>query len=637
MNLTIARIGKNETVKFAATELRRLLRAMDPYAFIDIRIYDSRNEDLKNIIWVGLDGTCEQNKLDDAVYIDVNSGEGIITGSNERSVLIAAYRFMYELGCRFLRPGRAGEKIPSNTVNAELLNVHVDERASYRQRGVCIEGGTAYEHIYNMIDWLPKVGMNGYFMQFQIPAAFFRNFYDIENPYLPRVSFSVDDVAHAWPSLEEEILLRGLNYHAVGHGWANESVGIHATGWHSYKEPVPDEIRACFAEVNGVRDFWNRFPIMTNLCYSKDHVRNRLTDTIVDYCKNHPRVNYLHFWLSDASCNNCECSGCRDTRPSDFYAMMINDLDEKLAAAGLDTKIVCIIYLDMFWAPVKTKIKNPDRLVLMFAPITRTYSTTYDKLDLEKDIELPPYELNKLNLPSSLEQNVAYLKSWQDGNFSSEEFLFDYHLMWDHYNDPGYYECARTVHADMVSLDKLGLNGMVSCQLQRVTFPTGLPLYSMARGLWDKNSKFEDIAKEYFTAAFGEDAKTVETYLSALSKLFGIEFMRCESDMTNEEMAASVREAKRVIAEFNTGFIKKKAAVGDDWKHLDYHADICTMYADMLLLGLAGDDDAMKREWDVLADYIARTEPELHEYLDMRSFRFCWPVVNKWTKGKLSK
>ncbi len=635
MNLTVARIGKSETVKFAATELRRLLRQMDSSKLIDIRVYDKCDTSLTDIIWVGLDGSCEENKLDDAIYIDVKNGDGIITGANERSVLMGVYRFMYELGCRFLRPGKAGEKIPEKAISADMLTVFVDEKPSYRHRGICIEGGNAFEHIYNMIDWLPKVGMNGYFMQFQIPSAFFRNFYQIENPYFPRKSIDTPEIAHIWPSLEEEIILRGLNYHAVGHGWANESLGIHATGWHSYKEPVRDEVRNCLAEVNGVRDFWYRFPIMTNLCYSKDHVRNGVTDTIIDYCKKHPKVNYLHFWLSDASCNNCECPGCRDTRPADFYAMMINELDEKLTAAGLDTKIVCIIYLDMFWAPIKTKIKNPDRLVLMFAPITRTYSTTYNELDLDKDIELAPYVLNKVELPTSLEENVAYLKSWQTGHFSSDEFLFDYHLMWDHYNDPGYYECARTVHTDMANLDKIEMNGMVSCQLQRVTFPTGLPLYSMAKALWNKNSKFEDIAKEYFTAAFGEDAEVVEAYLSTLSKLFCPKFMRNESSLTNEEMAASVREAKRTVIEFNADHIKAKKDISIDWKLLDYHADICIMYADMLLAGLGGDENAMKREWKVLADYISRTEPELHEYLDMRSFRFCWSVVNKWTKDKL--
>ncbi len=486
-----------------------------------------------------------------------------------------------------------------------------------------------------MIDWLPKAYMNGYFMQFQIPALFFRNFYQIPNPYFPRKSIDVDEVTHVWADLEDEIALRGLNYHAVGHGRTNESFGIHISGWQRYRKPLTPESKECLAEVNGVRELNDGFPAMTELCYSKDHVRSGIVDTIVDYCKNHPTVNYLHFWLSDGNNCHCECEDCRDTLPSDYYVMMLNELDEKLTAAGLDTKIVCLIYKALLWVAQKNKIKNPDRFVLMFAPITRSYSSSYADVDLDAPVELDPYVRNKEIAPSSVAQNVAYLKTWQKDQLNKDSFLFDYHLMWDHYNDPGYYEVARGVHKDMTGLEHIGINGMVSCQLQRESFPTGLPMYSMARGLWDKTSKFEDIAKQYFTAAFGEDAEVVENYLSTLSKLFGIDFMRCESTMTNEEMAASVREAKRAVTEFSAEYIKSKSDISIDWKLLDYHADVCIMYADMLLAGLAGDNDAMQKEWEVLADYISRTEPELHEYLDMRSFRFGWPMVNKWTKERI--
>ncbi len=98
MDMTIARIGDNATVKYAATELRRLIRKMDKYKLVQIRKYDSKIDTDEDIIWVGLDGSCEENNLDDAIYIDVKNGSGIITGANPRPVLIAVYRFMCELG-----------------------------------------------------------------------------------------------------------------------------------------------------------------------------------------------------------------------------------------------------------------------------------------------------------------------------------------------------------------------------------------------------------------------------------------------------------------------------------------------------------------------------------------------------------
>jgi len=346
MYLTVARIGKNETVKYAVDELVRLVRRMDSSVLVDVRLYDDSRDDKMGIIWVGLDGSVPENKLDDAVYIDVSNGEGVISGSNPRSVLMAVYRFMYELGCRFLRPGKAGEIVPERRLSDAELNVKVNEAASYRHRSICIEGTVAYEHVRNMIEWLPKVGMNGYFVQFTTPGAFFKRYTNCDralnaflpkqfdksiklvNPHLPKRELSDDDVDHIWAALEDEITLRGLNYHATGHGWTCEPFGIHATSWATYKEPISEETRNCFAELDGVRQLFGGKPLNTNLCYSNPTVRNKMNDAIVEYCKAHPAVNYLHFWLADGKNNHCECEECSKMRPADYYVMLLNELDE---------------------------------------------------------------------------------------------------------------------------------------------------------------------------------------------------------------------------------------------------------------------------------------------------------------------
>ena len=126
---------------------------------------------------------------------------------------------------------------------------------------------------------------------------------------------------------------------------------------------------------------------------------------------------------------------------------------------------------------------------------------------------------NKLVMPKKVSENIVHLSRWQK-QFAGDSFDFDYHLMWDHVLDPGYYKCAAILHKDMANLDKIGLNGMVSCQVQRVFFPTGLPMYAMAKALWDKTSEFEAVAGEYFLAAFGAEAEAVSLYLRTLSEMF---------------------------------------------------------------------------------------------------------------------
>ena len=97
----------------------------------------------------------ENAELDDAIAINIQNGNGYITGSNPRSVLIAVYRFLREVGCSFVRPGLDGDIIPKK--NALEDSVCVAEAASYRHRCICIEGAPNYEHISDLIDWLPKM------------------------------------------------------------------------------------------------------------------------------------------------------------------------------------------------------------------------------------------------------------------------------------------------------------------------------------------------------------------------------------------------------------------------------------------------------------------------------------------------
>ncbi|RHC44577.1 hypothetical protein DW841_28975 [Hungatella hathewayi] len=50
----------------------------------------------------------------DAYAISVTDLGGSIKGSNNRSVLLGAYRYLKELGFAFLRPDREGERIPAS-------------------------------------------------------------------------------------------------------------------------------------------------------------------------------------------------------------------------------------------------------------------------------------------------------------------------------------------------------------------------------------------------------------------------------------------------------------------------------------------------------------------------------------------
>lgn len=630
MLIKICYINSNETIIYAVEELKRYIELIDKNVQVMVIQSEKYDSDIKNAIWVGIDNmlnitslNVENPELDDAVYIKVNSGQGIIAGINERSVLIAVYRFLREIGCAWVRPGTGGEIIPETNLNN--CCVSVVESASSRHRGVCIEGAVSFDHVLEMIKWLPKVGMNSYYIQFMTPFTFYDRWYShIDNPKLtPECSITTEEVNGITKEHIREIKKRGLLFHAVGHGWTCEPFGIEGTSWDVKDYFIPEEAKEYLALINGKRELFGGIPLNTSLCYSNINVRERMTEAIAEYCRENGDVDYLHFWLADGINNHCECDNCKDTVPADYYVSMLNMLDEKLEIMGVSTRIVFLIYCDLLWAPQKEKIKNPDRFVLMFAPITRSYSTAYADADLSKAVELQPYKRNKLDMPRKVNENVAYLKEWQN-QFSGDSFIFDYHFMWAHLHDLGGFDIARVLFEDMKNLKKLGLNGMVSCQTQRSFFPSGLGMCLMAEALWNDKADFENEVSKYFITAFGKDGDKAERYLRQLSVLFNPSYIRNKEASVDCEVADAYKSIPQFIDDFKKiiyeNINNSCGSAKKSWEYLSYHAEMCEMLSKALMKKALGADAEAKEIWIQIADYVCLHESVLNEVLDVYEF-----------------
>ena len=170
---------KTETILFAAWELQKYLGYVLDSGDFPVITANTYKEVDEHTIYIGIDLTeklakADDPTLDDNIYIDVENFNGVITGTNPRSVLIGVYRFLREKGYAFLHPGKHGEVIP-NSINGD--KVLVSEQATCRYRTMSIEGSVFQENLMDLIDWMPKVSMNGYFVQFTIPYVFFDRYY----------------------------------------------------------------------------------------------------------------------------------------------------------------------------------------------------------------------------------------------------------------------------------------------------------------------------------------------------------------------------------------------------------------------------------------------------------------------------
>ena len=616
-------IGKNRTVAFAAEELQRYL-ALATGAQHKIKTHTAHEK--QDGLWVGtadafvgVDFSVPDERMDDAIHVEVSGVNGIIAGINPRSVLLAVYRYLTALGCRWVRPGSDGEYVPKVRLDSQSVSIH--ETASYRHRAICIEGAVSYDHLKNIIDWAPKVAFNGYFIQFTEGYTFFDRWYSAETGDGKLGSLPLAKAQEFVRLAVEEMEKRDLLFHKVGHGWTCAPFGIESIGWEYPPPNVPDTVTPYLAEVNGVRELWKGVPLNTNLCYSNPEVRTTICTAMTDYAQTHPEVDILHFWLADGTNNHCECSECRKARPADFYVAMLNELDNMLTEAKLITKIAFLIYVDLLWPPESERIQNPDRFILMFAPITRTFSKAFAASGSSSPI--PEYSRNKLAFPKNVDENIAFLRQWQEC-FRGDSFDFDYHFMWAHFADPGYTQIAEVLHKDLRNLSAIGLNGFVTCQTQRTFLPTGLGMAVMGKTLWDRNQDYDSLVADYYSAAFGPEGSKVHAYLTKLSEMFDPPYIRGEKPALDAVAAESFRKIPDFLRSF-AHTIEQNMKIAEQawaasWSYLKAHAAIVEPLARALEARALGDSRAVTERWNLVEQVVRSLREQIQPTFDVWLF-----------------
>ena len=554
--------------------------------------------------------------LPDWFSVELGKTGGFIAGNRGGAVLLGVYDCLRRLGCRFLAPVKRCEVIPA--ISREALALKYEHRASFYHRGVCIEGADSRENVLDFIDWLPKAGYNSFFLQFKSPYIFYARWYQHRgNPMREPEPFAQADALAWMEEAEREMERRGLLLHKVGHGWTGEALGCEAQSWDADPEPLPEGKRPLAAQVNGVRELYKGVPANTNLCFHNGDAVDAFAGLVAEYARTHPNADYLHVWLADAYNNVCECEGCQKTTPTDQYVELLNEIDRRLAAEGLDTKIVFLLYQELLWPPVRAELADPERFVLMFAPISRTFEASYQ---VEKKLPgIPPYERNRITLPDSLGENLAFLRGWQK-RFQGDSFIYDYPLGRAHYGDFGYVKLARVISGDVKQLKKLGLNGYISCQELRAGLPNFFPNYVLGRTLMDESADVNQLMEEYFSAAYGEDWPVVADFLSQLSSLSSTDYVNGKGERVNEDVASQMEMVRELCLDFVGILDAHRGPEGwatPFWEALDYHREYVLKLSRALRRLAQGDSARAGESWRAFQDLICEKEPEFQPWLDV--------------------
>jgi len=623
----IYKLHTNRVVDFAAEELLKYLRMMADLPQLPI-VFDPKATDgfrLGLLSDFGIPFEGEDPELDDVVHIETDETGGILAGSNMRSILFAVYRYFKLHGCRFLFPGIDGEYIPRTPLRPQSYH----KMADIRYRGHTTEGDPSIYHVVDYMDYHAKQELNRYGVHgvHNYHIRYYRHrFNEKHRPPEP-----VDrEKIYQWKLLtEEEAAKRGIMLVDGHHDWVARSLGISDKKYYGVNrvEAPPEAIEkmALLTELGGKRGVRNNNPNFTNLCMSNPEAREGFIRTIVEYVEQNPHIHHVGCGVADTSRNHCECPECQKKRPSDWIIMMLNEIDARLTAKGIPTKLLFSAYIDTIFPPLTERVNNPDRFIFNYCPITRSYTSS-----ITPESKIPPtkpYIRNKWVAPKTSEECFAYLKEWQKVHTCSI-CTFEYHYWKHQFRDPGMMAISRRIYEDMRNLKPLGFSGIMEDGSNRSFFPNGFISHIFSATALDQNLDYETELADYFFHVYGEDWQQARAYLDAMSAAFDHKYMNAErsADRTkgnfyNPDHVKDLNKVKDIAAAgkelAKAHFVMPTRPQTVTWRLLYRHAQWCEGIAEAFKLLCVGDNEGFDKTLREFILDFGQHEFEFERYFDL--------------------
>ena len=604
---TIYKLRADHVIDFAAEELKKYLRMMmvqlpeidivyDPEAKTGFRLGLMEDHGLANDV--------DDPVLDDLVYIDTDEEGGILAGSNPRSVLFAVYRFLRLNGCRFFAPGVDGEFIPRRDITVQKYR----KVADHRIRAYTIEGRPSMQNVMAYLDYHAKQERNAFGPY--TPFVYMARWYLHAELEASREPEPVDaETVEQWHRvLECEAIKRGMMLFGGSHETVPQVLGMEPVERELYKrgekEPT-EEMKSRMAMLDGKRDLFKKDMFNTNFCMSRADLRTKYVDVVVNEIKKNRHLTRFGCSLADLPRNHCECEECQKLYPTDFQVMIMNELDERLTAEGIDTRISFSTYVDQQFAPSVARIKNPSRFTLSYPPISRSYASSINENSVFPEVE--PYVRNAWKSPRSVEEGMAYFKKWQE-IFPGDCATYEYHFWVHQYRDPGLMAMSRRVYEDVRGLKLQRMSGITEDGANKCFFPHGFMSYVYSETLVNRDADYEEMKKDYFSHAYGPDWEQAVSYFEKMSELFDHAYM-CGDKPTSRDH--SIYYDPQRVKNFDA--VVELAKVGRSlpashkpmphriqaihWQLMKFHADWCVIVANCMKEKCLGNDQAAKDLW----------------------------------------
>lgn len=641
--LTIHKLHDDLTVGFAAEELKKYLLMMMPEVAqiaIDADVTAAGGFRLGLLEDFGIAAGDIDPVLDDIVHIDTTACGGILAGSNPRSVLFAVYRFLRLNGCRFLFPGAEGERIPQKKVTPQKYH----KLADHQFRGRTIEGRPSLEQVLVSLDYYAKGEINA-FGCYGV-SGYHHYYYEHKNNSANREPEFFDPALAdtQWRALyEAEAQKRGMLILSGEHEMIPNALGLSESDRFLYKEgkkELPPEVIPYLAMLNGERKIHKNDILFTNVCMSKDDMRERMAQAVVAQIEARPQLSIYGCTVADTSNNHCECEACQKKIPSDWYVMILNRIDELLTEKGIATRILFAFYVDMIFAPETEKLNNPDRFIFQYCPISRTYTES-----LTEDSVYPEpikYVRNKWEAPKSNEALMALFKKWQ-AVYSGPCTVFEYHYWIHQFRDPGMMAMARRVYEDVRSYKLTGMDGCMQDGSNKSFWPNGFMMHIYNESMVNRDCDYDAEVADFFASTYGENWQVARDYLQAVSDAFDHKYMCGEKSADlkqgvhyNPAHAASLSKVEKLTDDL-LAFVKTLTYTHRveylGWRLLAYHARYCAGLAKVMTTKCQGDTPKALEELTAFLAEFGKNELLLERWFDFElAYQSITAIVKKMPK-----
>ena len=107
---------------------------------------------------------------------------------------------------------------------------------------------------------------------------------------------------------------------------------------------------------------------------------------------------------------------------------------------------------------------------------------------------------------------------------------------------------ARRIYDDISAYRSLGFSGIIECGSQRDFLPNGFAFYTHARALFDSALSFDDIKRDYYSTAYGEDYEQFDRALAALSEALPFDYFSPAHALRRPERYAIADASERFAA-----------------------------------------------------------------------------------------